>query len=239
MFYIEKKDDSLIKYNVIIDEEKLKELKLKIINECAEIVHKSYESTDGPKISDYLHIRNYKETKIGRTEPNDTLFYSPQDIYHFEYDEYKDTELVKLIDELLKGNLSVISEIKNYKQKQQDILEETKRNQKNREQQIREEIIKMHTEMATADNEALIKLSRKSHKLAKELNEIQKHKQLDNSKKLDTEFYSQVIDCINLATISKIKISTIEEVNEFFTGIEKPSISQEIDNKTLLKQIKY
>ena len=65
MNYFRKEDHFIVKYQVMIDEEKLKKLRWEIIDKCSLITHKCYKTTHRPNEFDYAHIRNYKEKLVG------------------------------------------------------------------------------------------------------------------------------------------------------------------------------
>jgi hypothetical protein len=110
MNYFRKEEYFIVKYQVMIDEEKLKKLRWEIIDKCSLITHKCYKTTHRPNEFDYAHIRNYKEKKVGVIEYND--FYSmPEDQYLVEYDYYEHPKLISLINLLLEGKVNVIDEI--------------------------------------------------------------------------------------------------------------------------------
>lgn len=113
MYYIEQQNDEVVKYEVVIDEDKLKNIKYQVIGNCGEVKHYRYKN-DRCRHNhyDYYHIRNYDETFIKRRDLND--FYGTViEISEYQYDEYSDTTLVTLIDRLLDGDMSAIAEIKN------------------------------------------------------------------------------------------------------------------------------
>jgi len=238
MYYIEQIDGELIKYEVELDEERLIELKKIIINECGRIEHKSYDGTNGPSRFDYLHIKNYFEKRIGRTETNDDLTNPPQDIYHFDYDYYHDTELVSIIDKLLNGETNVIFNLM-YKIGGQQPLEYLEQ----LEQEIKNKIIELHKQMPTADNMGIVKIADRIQDLSSQLKKIEKNKELNKDRKSDLEYYSDVLECVKLEEVARIEVDTIEEfnllykkVNSFFISTNSTNINQEV-NKELYKRL--
>lgn len=233
MYYIEQEDDELVKYEVEIEEDKLKKLKGEIVKECGEIKHRSYDGITGPIVFDYIHIKNYHEIKIGRTESNDDLFYPPEYIYHFEYDEYKDTKLVTIINRLMDGDTNTILELKN-PQPEEKVDEE---------KQIKEQIAKLHSEMSNADNLAIIRISDKVNSLVQQLKKIEQDKLRNLNRKSDLEYYPPVLECITLKEVARIKIETLEEFNllskeaeAFFALTTSEKINPDI-NKELYKRL--
>lgn len=238
MYYIEQIDNQLIKYEVELDVEKLKELKKQIINDCGRIEHKSYDGTSDSSEFDYLHVANYSKKKIGCHEPNDDLFYSSQDIYHFDYDYYHDTELVSIIDKLLNGETNVIFNLM-YKIVGQQPLEYLEQ----LEQEVKNKIVELNKEMTTADNMVIVKIADRIKNLSSQLKEIEKNKELNKNRKSDLEYYSDVLECVKLEEVARIEVSTIEEyntlhkkINSFFISANSTSINQDVD-KELYKRL--
>ena len=83
MYYFKKDDKMSYKYNVTFDEEKVKELREKIIYKCGIKKHYEYESDSFyPNMYSGL-ISNYKEYPVGDNE-YDT---ETRTIYHYSYDK--------------------------------------------------------------------------------------------------------------------------------------------------------
>ena len=116
MYYYKIDNDDIIKYDVKLDEEKLKLLRLEIIDSCSHIIHKHYYTTDTSISFDYLRVRNYKE-RFHRTIEYNDFYSSDEDEYEVEYDYYEFDELVNYIDLLLYGDVSSIDLIINLKDK--------------------------------------------------------------------------------------------------------------------------
>ena len=75
MIYVEE-NETIKKYKIEIDWEKLYALKLRIINECSLAFHVTYEQReDYIKSQNPEYIKNYSEIKVGKTENRD--FYGP------------------------------------------------------------------------------------------------------------------------------------------------------------------
>ena len=112
-----KDEKSLKKYKVEVDKCSLEGLKFKIINECSVIKHIKQKQREDNLTSDYdfVHIRNYYKKFVERIDNND--FYGPPmiDIYEVEYDLYKEPDIIKIIDEILKGNYDKVLELLEYK----------------------------------------------------------------------------------------------------------------------------
>ena len=101
MYYYERFDDRIDKYELTFNKDDLEKLKKEIIDNCCEITHYDCNSIIIPLSDRYLKIKKLKYKPIGLAENND--FYTPDDIlYHLSYDEYKYPKIVGLIDKLLK-----------------------------------------------------------------------------------------------------------------------------------------
>lgn len=220
MYYIKEEKDELVKYKVDIDTDKLKELRETIVVECGKVTHHSYESTHGPNQFDY-RIQNYKETFIGIKEYND--FLSPcEDIFKFEYDEYEEPHLVKVINEILSGKTSSIP-LLDEKSTYNDI--------ETIDKEIEDQINKINLILTKGTKIKAEELEEES----KILKALQEKQNLNADRKLPIEYYEQVKNCIKLIEISRIKISVVEEVNSFFKKIDSKNIDNRSKNKIKIK----
>ena len=233
MYYIERQNDELVKYEVKIDTTELKKIRHKIISECGEITHRSYDDTKYPNIHDYTHIRNYRQKKIGRTDPKD-FFSSAEDIYHFEYDEYKDTKLVTLINRLLNGETSVITELKNPTSEVKD----------DKKKVLLSKIKEVQEALQMASNSIIMKEKIKIlESYLKQLKELEENQLLNQNRKSDLEYYPQVLEYIILMEVSRMPLNRLEQFNSlfeeleiFFTDAKEKNINPKI-NKELYKRI--
>lgn len=112
--YFSEDGDKITKYDVIINKEKLLNVRKKIIDNCSVILHIKGEFFKEPDYYDTDRYRNYKSQKIGMIRA-DRDSYDSRVMYLIEYDCYDYPMIVKHIDQLLSGNMSVVDEIKNYK----------------------------------------------------------------------------------------------------------------------------
>lgn len=111
MNYFKYGDETIEKYRIEFDREKMEEFKERVINECSEITHCEYDGTKEPHKSNGIHIRNYTRKEIGFRASDDCFDPNYKMWYHFSYDEYKAPYLVTLIRELLLDDASVIDKI--------------------------------------------------------------------------------------------------------------------------------
>lgn len=201
MYYIEEENDELIKYEIILDKEKLKDLKFKILKNCGKIIHRSFNSDYSPNIS-LSHTENYSYNKIGVKE----YFEETRDLYHYEFDEYIDTKLVTLIDRLFDGDASAITEILN-PEKQEEEKDEKIELRKKIEKILAVDISEINTW--------------RLEKLAKEIKEYQLNEKLNKNQTSDLEYYPKVLECIEFHEISRCQISQIAKIDELVKQTEQ------------------
>ncbi len=195
MYYIEYIGEEFVKYEVSLEEKKLEELRDKIIRNCGEIVPHCYQGTKSQvNPYDLVHISNYNEKFIRWYQPND-FYSSAEKIYEFSYEEYKDTKLSLLIDSLLKGDVSAITEIKNLK------LERRKVSLKNPKKDLSKLLSLPADKIDT----------KKMEKLKKELENYQYYRELNKNQKSEREYSPLVFACINMTEIERYSISKVME----------------------------
>ena len=100
MYYIKVEENELVKYEITLEENKLKAIKLVILYNCGMIEHHDYEATNCKHEEYDEHIANFS-SNFSKTIDRD---YSDVTYYRYTYDYYLSTPLTNLIDELLKGN---------------------------------------------------------------------------------------------------------------------------------------
>lgn len=225
MFFYCIENEYIIKYKLSLDEGKIKNLRKEIIENCSTIIHKKYETCNPPKDRyNYEKIRNYREKKIGVHEYRD--FLPDEDIYLVEYFYYEHPRLVTLIEELLKGNTSVINEIKNPKieniNEEEIILKEQK------------EIIEVLNNNKNNDISKQLYLLKENQK---KLEDYKKRKELNQNQISEELYYDRVLNCITFEEISKIKLKHILEIQEFLLDSNIETLDLEC-NKTLQLTIK-
>ena len=120
MVYV-KEQNSIKKYNVEVDKEKLNELRNIIILNCSYLTHfeRKVKEENLPNEDDYLTYRNFDKEHIGTHD--ETGFFSSgwTNIYKITYDEAKYPEIIKLIDEVLNGKYDNVLELLEYKEVRQ------------------------------------------------------------------------------------------------------------------------
>lgn len=185
------KDNVVEKYDVKVDEFKLQELRLEIINDCSEIIHHDYYGNEGPEHYDFLKIRNLKEQKM-----NHSSHKSP--IYHITYDEYIFPYLVNIIDHILQEDDDIIDELvhPNYTKEESYIMNRKK------------EII---MDLFVNDD---VEFSRKEKGLA-EYKKLLDSEKLNSNRKDIKPYYQQVANCITFILESVMEKEQIDEVLQF------------------------
>ena len=225
MYYYKKEGKNIIKYDVIIDKEKLTKLRYEIIERCSHIKHVKDIETRGmvsfrtnKTILD--HIRNYSEKYVGIREYND--FYSiPEDEYLVEYDYYKHPHLIQLIDDLLNGNTNSIEKITKYKEEiedhEKDILEE------------QQEILKKLNSMTEINKQKQIDLLNKNQE---KLLEYCKEKELNKNQVSSNEYKNRVLSCITLNQKEIISYKMVLKVMKFLIDSNNKTTENDL-NKVL------
>ena len=224
MYYYKKKGKDIIKYEIEIDEEKLKQLRVEIIFNCSTIIHKNYKTIDTPNYFDWEHIHNYKETKIGIVERND--FYSTiQDEYLVDYDYYKHPQLVNYIDELLKGNINIIEKIEKLKD---EVIDKAKI--------ILEEQQKIINKLNNTDNKNKQELINLLNESQEKLLEYYKEKELNKNQVPSSKYKRKVLNCITMKEIGTMPYKTVLEVQKFFISNSESNIKNNLNKVLKLNQ---
>lgn len=225
MYYYKKKGKDIIKYEVIIDTEKLNKIRFQVINNCSHIEHITNSVTDRmrPDEFDYEHIRNYNEKYIGRIEYND-FYSSPEDAYEVEYDYYNHPQLVKYIDNLLNGDTSAIEQIQKVKDveidKEQKLLAE------------QQKIISKLNSMNEKNKETQIYLLNENQE---KLLEYYKEKELNKNQVPSSRYKSKVLSCIELKQVEIMPYKTVLEVTKFFINCSDKKMDSNLNKVLKLK----
>ena len=225
MYYYKKKGKDIIKYEVIIDAEKLNKIRFQVINNCSHIEHIKNSVTDRmrPNEFDYEHIRNYKEKYIGVIEYND-FYSSSEDEYAVEYDYYNHPQLVKYIDNLLNGDTSAIEQIQKVKDefidKEQKLLAE------------QQKIISKLNSMSEKNKESQIYLLNENQE---KLLEYYKEKELNKNQVTSSKYKNKVLSCIELKELEIIPYKTVLEVMRFFVNCSDKKMDSNLNKSLKLK----
>ena len=206
MYYFKKEDNYMIKYDVKIDEKRLNELKLEIIEKCSHIIHKHYYTTKKSIDFDYLRVRNYKE-KFHRVISYNDFYSEDEDEYEVEYDYYEFDKLVNYIDMILYGDYNAIESI--YSLEDDNVDKENSLLKKQRKI-----ISKLYNNNFNEMNEKIEEL----YSIQKELEELKKENELNKNQISSINYKEKVLKCITLNEIDKINIEDINKVNAFFNN---------------------
>ncbi len=109
--YYKLEDNFIIKYNVMIDKDKLEEIKNIIIDQCSIISHIKYESENSFYLTKNKYsktIKNYHEQVKEVKENNEII-----KIYTISYDYYSFDLLVSIINAILNGQYEFIDYLYN------------------------------------------------------------------------------------------------------------------------------
>ena len=217
MYYYKMEKDLINKYKIIIDKEELNKLRWEVIDNCSNIIHKSYRTTKTP-IYDKEHFRNYKKKKDGVFQYID----GPDEYaYLVEYDYLEHSILVKYIDDLLNDNYETINKIKNYN-----------KNFKDNSKDLKKEAEDLANEISLCTiNNIDIDLQSYIDKL-KELNKkINEQENIKKKYKTENLYKNKILSCISYKYVDSYKLSSL---NINLERINK--LKSELNNE--LKQLK-
>ena len=220
MYYYQKENEEIVKYQIILDEDTLKKLRSEIIEKCSLITHKHYKTTNTPNEFDYEHIRNYKENKVGVIEYND-FYCTREDEYLVEYDYYDHPKLVSQIEELLSGNTKVINELNN----------------PNIEYINEEELLKEQHKIIKKLNNCkdISKQIELLNKNQEKLLEYKSQRELNKNQIPVEPYYKKVLDCITMKKVNSISIDIVDEYTNFFMSVSINNADEKV-NKVLEKK---
>lgn len=220
MYYYKEENEYIIKYDVKLDEKKLKELKLEIIEKCSYIIHKHYNTTKTPNYFDFEHIRNYKEKFLRWIEYND-FYSSDEEEYEVEYDYYEHDDLVKYIDLLLHGDTSSIDLIMNLNDKKY-----------NKEKSILKKQRKIINKLYNDNDNDIKSELDELISIQKELEEYKKEQELNKNQISSLDYKDKVIECITLNEIARLLIEDVNKYQIFF-DIDKDNVKSKSLRKIL------
>ena len=203
MYYIKETDNELIKYEVELDTERLKNLKEEIIDNCSEISHHCYES-DYELTHDYFQnhdIRNYHFTETGKKKD---YFEEIRDIYKIEYDEYEHPLIVDYIDSLINGDTSVIPSLKSYSSFTHPLGAA-----RESEKAVKSTLINYLNK--PLEEIKIESLTQSIHTLSCLKEDIIKNKNQKNV----AVYYDDVMECIKLKEVDRIDKDAIRRLEEF------------------------
>ena len=199
MNYFKQNEKYIEKYEVSFKKDELLSFRVKVINECSEIVHKEVNSSIGPNQNDHLRIRNYhKGPKVGVYEYD----CAPDEVvYHFSYDEYKFPYLVTLIDRLLSNDVSALDSIFN-----PDFSKE--------KEPFDVRVNKRTKEFERIDSSNVFKKIENLN----ELKDLIKQANLNKKQKDVSSYYAILQKLITLNLVDKILVDDFKRIKQFFNS---------------------
>ena len=228
MYYYKVKDNYVNKYSIVLNIEKLQELKNEIIDNCSVITHHCFKTTRPEE--NCINYRNYKKTKIGvktYNNPPDTYNYKPDEVeYLVECDFYEFPKLVYHIIDLLSGNTSVIEKIINYKDEVNDLDFEEK---KILEEQ--DKLIKQLAEETSEDISKHLELIANNHK---KIMSCKKNRELNKNQVPASSYIKQVLSCINMKEVGMKPLKSVLEVKQFLEDSKKTTTESDLYKKLTL-----
>lgn len=221
MYYYNVNRDGLIAKNiVIIDNDKLNNVRNDIIYNCSLIEHYKYRSSSSPDEVYKSNMFNfsYKEIKIGNSRYSTTK-------YLYEYDEYIYPKEVYLIDRILNNDEEALEELF-------DILDSTdKKENPNSFSLLLEEARHEFTsllENVYRGNVSFDKGNDRLELLKTRIRELERKVLLNSSVKSSSEYYYSLKNSFTFKEISSMKL---EEFNNFMLFFSNDNTS--IDKNTI------
>ena len=206
MYYFVENEKVIKKYLVTFDKEILITFRKEIIANCSLIEHCEYECSYEPRKTENYEIRNLSSRYVGVRKFRDTLQCSDEDMYHYSYDKYIYPPLVSYIDELLAGNLKVLST----KIEETDVVEI-----------IKEKIRKVSKELDSIDN---LDIENKKTKI-EELQKLIAQAKLNENQKSVNLYLERLQNIVQLKLVDKLTIEEVNKINNFFDNkIKYPSV---------------
>lgn len=204
MFYFKVDNEVALKYQVNYNGKEIEKLREDIIHNCSIIIHREYYNHYPPHFTDKSLVFNYKSMFAFEKE----YFEETKDIYLYTFDEYKPPYLIKLVDRLLKEDVSVIDEILNYKGEDKVSFDE--------------EINLVNKEYLNADN-----IFERQQRI-KELENLLNQKNLNKNQQGTYIYYQKLLSLIKFELIDTLSLDYIQRVEDFYTK----------DTKVLSKALK-
>ena len=196
MYVYEKNDESIKKYEVFYDREKLEDLKDRVISNCSLTKHIKTNTTNPYSIKGSLNyeIRNltYKQN------PSIDRFDHFEDDYDVEYDKVIYPNLVGIIYSFLRNEVSAIKDLKDYEVE-------------NLTDSIAIKIELLNDAINTISN---TEFSLKKKKLD-ELEELVNEAELNENKESTEIYFEELKSLITAQFIDEIDLDTLDHAAEF------------------------
>lgn len=214
MYYFRLNRDTIEKYEITYDKEKLEDLNEEIIYNCSEIVHKEYESDYDPDLRD-RKIKNYKYERVG-TKEYDTEVRS---VYRYSYDEYETPYLCELVKKILyKDDEHKLESIRMIFSS--DLVEE---------RASIDDRLEVLTNLFNNTKDTSAK-----QKYVNQINEILELKKQNPKVKPVAEYYDKVRDLIDINLVDTMPLTEAERFVEFFA--KRIDVKYEKEDLLVLKK---
>ncbi len=212
MYYFEVKDNQVIKYVLELDEEKLKELRVEIIEKCSYITHHCHYASKDFEVRE--EFRNVTWIKANVKEFDDT---SVEDHYSIDYDFYHFPLLVSLIDDILGYDIKAVEKIKRLK------------STPNKEEEfLKEQRLLLLSLSGNQEEDSLA-----FKKLQDKINTYYESRELNKNQISEVFYQNQVLSCIHIKKVKVLPLDIVLEVKNFLSDV---SISKDDAIKQLIKK---
>lgn len=207
MTYYEKKTNDngkliIVRYEIYFDENKLKELRKEIIDNCSKI-NKIEAIISEKDINSYYskdeHIVNFKKGEY-KFEKNDFESLASEKFYRCSYDELIFPEIIDLIDKILSNDIYVRDEIANSENHNVEI------------KILKNNILKLNNDINNIDN---LDVDNKINKLLELKEAIDKYKYEEKM----CEYYNRLHSLISVDKIGEMTQDDLDNVIGFFNDI--------------------
>lgn len=210
MYYFEETEQSVVKYKVEIDKEKLEALRLTIIDNCSERTHQiRYRISEKSRYmfsADPYH-RNVEFTHVGTQHYNDG---PDEDVYNVEYEELKFPEIIRSIDAVLNGDVKDLPQL----------LYPAEEDNNNNKAKLAVE--KLYEKAAHVLNRTMISSVKditntidKLQSIKDSILELERHIELNKHRQLVSDYHLEIISCIHLEKVDEMDIETYREMQSF------------------------
>ena len=218
MIFYRKKEDSISKYDISYEINKMRELRDALIKNCSSKKHVIKKSTVIPNISVDNHTSEITDLKVRNTGKTASYSDTSEDktVYEYDYIFVDYPYLVQLIDSLLEGDADSINEIMTYDieypNNYDELIEETKNEIKD-----------------AVDNDpdyALVAIG--------DLKALLEEKELNKDAQSTEAYYQTLLSLFNYKFIDSMPISQIIAYKNFFSS-DKDRYDYSVKNEMVLK----
>jgi len=198
MNYYEVLENKVLKYDVYVNLEELINLRETIIKNCRLTEYIEVDATHLDDTNDKINVLN--KVLVGYKDKSNQAT-NDLPIYHYSYEKYTYPYLITLIDEILKGNYSIITEILNPDEDKEIKYQETNELDK----YLLQEINNMKKGPSTPIIKEFIRLTEKHLEYA----------DINKKQQSAIDYYYLVSDLLKFNVIDTIMIEDIVRVQNF------------------------